>query len=72
LMQHNGAGKTTTINMLTGMLSPESGDAFVDGWSAAKNMDEVRDLMGVCPQVRRPRIRAAAVKDACADREPWT
>ena len=51
--QHNGAGKTTTINMLTGMLSPASGDAYVDGYSISDNVDAVRGLMGVCPQVRQ-------------------
>ena len=31
LLGHNGAGKTTTLSMLTGIVSPTSGDADVFG-----------------------------------------
>ena len=33
----NGAGKTTTIKMLTTLLSPTSGQYFLDGIDAVKN-----------------------------------
>ena len=47
---HNGAGKTTTMNMLTGMIGTSSGDAFINGYSIATDMDMVRQSVGLCPQ----------------------
>ena len=31
LLGHNGAGKTTTIHMLTGLVPPTAGDAYIAG-----------------------------------------
>jgi len=50
LLGHNGAGKTTTINMLSGMLPIDEGDALIYGMSAKKDMSSIRKLLGVCPQ----------------------
>ena len=51
LLGHNGAGKTTMISMLTGMLKPTEGFANVYGYDVFENdIDEVRSIMGVCPQ----------------------
>jgi ABC-type multidrug transport system ATPase subunit len=52
LLGHNGAGKTTTIQMLTGMVEPSEGEAFVYGYRvfSSGDMDELRKYMGVCPQ----------------------
>ncbi|EFA79499.1 hypothetical protein PPL_07550 [Heterostelium album PN500] len=47
---HNGAGKSTTIGMLTGLIPPTGGDAFIDGHSIASQMSQVRNVIGVCPQ----------------------
>ena len=35
LLGPNGAGKTTTINLLLGFLTPDSGEARVDGSNVA-------------------------------------
>lgn len=39
LLGENGAGKTTTIAMLTGLYSPSSGDARVNGHSIVRDID---------------------------------
>lgn len=45
-----GAGKTTTMSMLTGMISPSSGTAIVNGKDIRRDMNEVRSSIGLCPQ----------------------
>ncbi|XP_019557858.3 phospholipid-transporting ATPase ABCA1 [Aedes albopictus] len=50
LLGHNGAGKTTTMSMLTGMFSPSSGTALINGYDIRNRMDDVRSSMGFCPQ----------------------
>ncbi|XP_064353466.1 phospholipid-transporting ATPase ABCA7 isoform X1 [Dromaius novaehollandiae] len=47
---HNGAGKTTTMSILSGLLPPTSGTAYVLGWDVRSDIDSVRKTMGVCPQ----------------------
>lgn len=42
LLGFNGAGKTTTFEILTGELSPTSGDVFIDGFNITKNNLKVR------------------------------
>lgn len=49
-MGHNGAGKTTTLSMLTGLIEPTDGNAEVFGINIFQNMNEVRLMLGVCPQ----------------------
>lgn len=50
LIGPDGAGKTTTIQMLCGLLSPDSGIIFVDGNDAALDIDSVRIKVGYMSQ----------------------
>lgn len=45
----NGAGKTTTIRILTTLLEPTSGDAFIGGHSVWKDKANIRGLVGYMP-----------------------
>jgi ABC-2 type transport system ATP-binding protein len=45
----NGAGKTTTMRILTTLLLPTSGEAWVAGQSVLKNPHGVRKLVGFMP-----------------------
>ncbi len=46
----NGAGKTTTVRMLTGILPPDAGRAFVLGFDVVKKPLEVKRRIGVVPE----------------------
>lgn len=46
----NGAGKTTTISMLTTLLRPTAGAAYVGGKDVVKHATEVRRVIGLVPQ----------------------
>jgi len=50
LLGPNGAGKTTLIRVLTTLLRPTSGKAFVEGRNVLTEGKEVRRLIGVVPQ----------------------
>jgi ABC-2 type transport system ATP-binding protein len=43
----NGAGKSTTIAMLTTLLKPTDGEAFINGFSVLKDKDDVRRSIGL-------------------------
>ena len=47
LLGQNGAGKTTTIRMLTSVLTPTRGQAFVAGYDVVRYPDRVRTSVGV-------------------------
>jgi len=50
LLGPNGAGKTTTIRMLSTVLEPDQGDVIIGGHLIRREAEEVRNLIGVCPQ----------------------
>ncbi len=50
LLGPNGAGKTTTISMLSCLLRPDSGDAFIMGHSIKGDQMGVKAALGVVPQ----------------------
>lgn len=47
---HNGAGKTTTIHMLTTLLPPSAGSAFIGGHNIETEALAVRQLIGYVPE----------------------
>ena len=47
LLGPNGAGKTTTIKILSTLLIPDGGDAWVEGHHVVKEAARVRELIGV-------------------------
>ncbi|SFC88211.1 ABC transporter ATP-binding protein [Streptomyces aidingensis] len=46
LVGHNGAGKTTFVEMVSGLLKPDSGTVLVDG----RPPSEARGIIGISPQ----------------------
>jgi ABC-2 type transport system ATP-binding protein len=50
LLGPNGAGKSTAIKMLTTLLPPTSGTAFVGGFDIVKEPSKVRRIFGYVPQ----------------------
>lgn len=45
----NGAGKTTTIRMLSTLLEPDEGTAWIDGSCIQRQQEEVRRKIGYMP-----------------------
>jgi ABC-2 type transport system ATP-binding protein len=50
LLGPNGAGKTTTISMISGLIEPTRGDAFIGGYSITRQPLQAKRLLGVVPQ----------------------
>ena len=49
LLGPNGAGKSTTIRMMYGLLTPDSGEVFVDGFNPRTQALEARRCLGALP-----------------------
>jgi ABC-2 type transport system ATP-binding protein len=50
LLGPNGAGKTTAVLILTTLLKPSIGEAFVCGYDVVKEAKKVRNVMSYVPQ----------------------
>lgn len=50
LLGPNGAGKTTIINILCGLVTPTKGSVSVGGYNVQKELQNVKELIGVCTQ----------------------
>ncbi|KAJ3289239.1 Retinal-specific ATP-binding cassette transporter, partial [Blyttiomyces sp. JEL0837] len=50
LLGHNGAGKSTLFSILTGVLGMSSGVGEIAGFDIEKDMNSIRQVIGVCPQ----------------------
>uniref|UniRef100_A0AC34Q2Q7 ABC transporter domain-containing protein n=1 Tax=Panagrolaimus sp. JU765 TaxID=591449 RepID=A0AC34Q2Q7_9BILA len=50
LLGHNGAGKSTTFSMLTGVISPSSGTAYINDYDIRNSLSQIRKSLGLCPQ----------------------
>ena len=54
LLGPNGAGKTTTMEVLTGQITPDSGQVAVLGVDPVAEPTAVRELVGVLPEKESP------------------
>jgi len=63
LLGPNGAGKTTTIRMLTGILKPTKGEAYIGKYNIQKNPIEAKQLMGIVPEMANAYIDLSALRN---------
>ena len=46
----NGAGKSTTLKVLTGYLTPTSGEVYIDGLNIETDSHEIKKIVGYLPE----------------------
>ena len=63
LLGPNGAGKTTTIRILTTVLKPTKGNAWIDKYEVQENPLEVKQLMGIVPETTNAYLDLSAIKN---------
>jgi ABC-2 type transport system ATP-binding protein len=63
LLGPNGAGKTTFIKILTTLLLPTSGEAYVGGFNVAKEADKVRRIISLVSGGETPGYGILSVKE---------
>ncbi|MFA5825219.1 MAG: ABC transporter ATP-binding protein [Gallionellaceae bacterium] len=62
LLGHNGAGKSTTLQMLTGTLTPHSGEVEICGFNLQQQPDQAKACIGYLPETP-PLYREMRVDD---------
>jgi len=59
----NGAGKTTTVRMLTSLIAPTSGEAFVLDYKIGKDDQEIRRNVGILTETPGLYSRLSAIRN---------
>jgi ABC-2 type transport system ATP-binding protein len=59
----NGAGKTTTVRMLTSLIGPTTGEAWVNGFKIGINDYEIRQSVGILTENPGMYERLSAIKN---------
>lgn len=59
----NGAGKTTTVRMLSSLIAPTSGRAFVNGLELGKDDQQIRQSVGILTETPGMYERLTALKN---------
>jgi ABC-2 type transport system ATP-binding protein len=63
LLGPNGAGKTTTVRLLTSLIAPSEGRAWVDGYEVTTDADTVRTRIGILTETPGLYDRLTAVQN---------
>ena len=50
ILGFNGAGKTTLLNILSTVLTPTSGTAWIDGYRLGEENEKIKNLLNIAPQ----------------------